>query len=436
MCDVRRIWQGALMPTTPRRAAFPRAVLAGTLCLAVGATSASAAISRQTAYKMGVKKASTAKILRTAFPGVRVARTKEAPIRVLLADDVPAAGLQARTELTLTDGANPGRAPVTLAADHRFEITRVGGRFVVRDVDTGRKIGLAGPPVFDTMGAATGVRVSEPATINRRYRGAIRVQAGRGDRVQIVNVVDVEQYLLGTLPGDMPPAWGVKAPTTLSAGAVALRSRALTQRKLATAPFDFTASDPRYLGLDGERARTTRAVERTVHVTLRRGAFPYPANFSGVRAMGSNAFQPRPGAPAPVAFGPTTPVVGASSSRAIAAMNLALGFRGTPYVWGGSSPGGFDCSGLLYYVFAKQGVQLPRVAEDQARAGQPVTDIAALQPGDLVFFADSSGYIHHIGIYIGGGNMVHAPHTGDVVKISNITEGYYRSRFAGGRRIA
>jgi len=409
--------------------------MVGAICLAVGATSADAAISRQNAYKMGAKKQSTTAILRKAFPGVRIARMKEAPIRVLLADDVPSAGVQAKTPLALTDSGRPDRAPVALPANHRYEITRSGARFSVRDIDTGRRITTVGAPVIDTQGVGTGVLVSEPASINRRYRGAIRVQAARGNRVQIVNVIDVELYLQGTLPGDMPPAWGVRAPTTLSAGAVALRSRALTQRKLASAPFDFTASDPKYLGLDGERVRTTRAVQRTRNLTLRRGKYPYPANFSGVRAMGSNSFQPRPGKPAPVAFGPTTQVAGASSSRAVAAMNLAMTFRGTPYRWGGSQPGGFDCSGLLYYVFSKQGVKLPRVAEDQARAGQPVTDINALQQGDLVFFADSSGYIHHIGIYIGDGNMVHAPRTGDVVKVSKITEGYYRSRFAGGRRI-
>ncbi len=424
------------MSNPPRRAAFTRTAIVGALCLTIGATSANAALTRQNAYKMGAKKQSTTVILRKAFPGVRMMRMKEAPIRVLLADDVPSAGVEAKTPLALTDAGRPDRAPITLPADHRYEVTRAGGGFVVRDVDTGKRWTTVGAPILDSLNVDTGIRVSEPATINRRYRGAIRVQAARGNRVQIVNVLDVELYLLGTLPGDMPPAWGVKAPTTLSAGAVALRSRALTQRKRDSAPFDFTASDPKYLGLDGERTRTTQAVQRTRNLTLRRGKYPYPANFSGVKAMGSNAFQPRPGAPAPVAFGPTTQVQGASSSRAVAAMNLAMTFRGTPYRWGGSQPGGFDCSGLLHYVFAKQGVKLPRVAEDQARAGQPVTDINALQQGDLVFFADSSGYIHHIGIYIGDGNMVHAPRTGDVVKVSKITEGYYRSRFAGGRRIA
>jgi len=422
-----------------RRSTRVTRTLVGALVGALGLSltgAASAAISRQDAYRMGAKKQSTTKILRTAFPGVRMARMNEAPIRVLLADDVPSAGVVAQSPMTLTDSADPSFAAVTLPAQHRYEVTLTGGTFRVRAVDGGASYTLTGPPQFDSMNAATGILLAEPASINRRYRGVIRVHAGRQNNVRIVNVLDVEHYLMGTLPGDMPAAWGAKAPTTLAAGAVALRSRALTQRKLPSAPFDFTASDPKYLGLDGERTRTTQAVLRTKRLTLRKGRYPYPANFNGVRAMGSNAFQPLPGKPMPVAFGPTRAVAGASPARALAAMELAMTFRGTPYRWGGSSPSGFDCSGLLYYVFDKQGVRLPRVAEDQAKVGEAVTDINALLPGDLVFFADSSGYIHHIGIYIGDGNMVHAPRTGDVVKVSTITSGYFRRQFAGGRRIA
>ncbi len=394
------------------------------------------AITRQDAYKMGQKGKSATAILKKAFPGVRMARTQEAPIRVLLADDELAAGVVAQTSMTLRDLGNSAFRPVTLVPQHRYEVTRTTIGLRIRDVDGGPSHTVKGPVEFDSNNANTGILVAEPASINRRYRGIIRVAAGRQDRVRIINVLDVQYYLQGTLPGDMPPAWGVKAPTTLSAGAIALRSRALSQRKLDTAPFDFTASDPKYLGLDGERVRTTRAVQRTHNLTLRKGKYPYPSNFTvGAKVMGSTAFQPLPGTPAPVAFGPTKAVAGATPARAQAAMNLAMTFRGTPYRWGGSAPGGFDCSGLVYYVFAQQGVKLPRVAEDQAKAGQAVTRIEDLIAGDLVFFADSSGYIHHIGIYIGDGMMVHAPQTGDVVKTVTITSGYFRKQFAGGRRI-
>lgn len=96
----------------------------------------------------------------------------------------------------------------------------------------------------------------------------------------------------------------------------------------------------------------------------------------------------------------------------------ALQHLGTPYVWGGESPaGGFDCSGLLQYVFGNVGVELPRTAAEQAKVGIPVPSLADAKPGDLVAFGTP---VNHIGIYAGGGSMVVAPHTGDVVKIQPI----------------
>jgi peptidoglycan DL-endopeptidase CwlO len=110
-------------------------------------------------------------------------------------------------------------------------------------------------------------------------------------------------------------------------------------------------------------------------------------------------------------------------------VGIAMQYLGVPYVWGGSSPRGFDCSGLVSYVFAQIGISLPHSSYAQFGMGTPVS-ISQLQPGDLVFFTGAS----HVGIYIGGGQFIHAPHTGDVVKISSLS-GYYSSNFAGGRRI-
>ena len=107
---------------------------------------------------------------------------------------------------------------------------------------------------------------------------------------------------------------------------------------------------------------------------------------------------------------------------------------GTPYVWGGEKPGGFDCSGLTQYLYAQQGVTIPRVSQDQFRAGRSVPT-SQMQPGDLVFF-QKNGDVHHVGIYLGGGKFLHAPHTGDVVKISSLSEPSYRAQFAGARRYA
>ncbi len=110
-------------------------------------------------------------------------------------------------------------------------------------------------------------------------------------------------------------------------------------------------------------------------------------------------------------------------------VGVAMQYLGTPYVWGGSSPAGFDCSGFVQYVFAQVGVALPHHAASQFSYGVDVPR-DQLQPGDLVFF-DGLG---HVGIYVGDNQFIHSPHTGDVVKISPI-DGWYDSGWVGARRL-
>jgi cell wall-associated NlpC family hydrolase len=111
-------------------------------------------------------------------------------------------------------------------------------------------------------------------------------------------------------------------------------------------------------------------------------------------------------------------------------VQYAMSQLGTAYVWAGSAPGGFDCSGLVMWAYAQVGVSLPHSSYAQYGAGVPVSR-DQLQPGDLVFF-DGLG---HVGIYIGGNQFVHAPHTGDVVKISSLDESWYSATYVGARRI-
>ncbi len=110
------------------------------------------------------------------------------------------------------------------------------------------------------------------------------------------------------------------------------------------------------------------------------------------------------------------------------AATIALRYLGVPYVWGGESPKGFDCSGLVAYVYAQLGITLPHYAAAQYQLGVSVPR-DQLQPGDLVFF----DALDHVGIYIGGGEFVHAPHTGDVVKITSLAS--YGPGYVGARRI-
>ena len=111
-------------------------------------------------------------------------------------------------------------------------------------------------------------------------------------------------------------------------------------------------------------------------------------------------------------------------------VQYAMSQLGTAYVWAGSAPGGFDCSGLVMWAYAQVGVSLPHSSYAQYGYGVPVSR-DQLQPGDLVFF-DGLG---HVGIYIGSDQFVHAPHTGDVVKISSLGESWYAGTYVGARRI-
>lgn len=107
----------------------------------------------------------------------------------------------------------------------------------------------------------------------------------------------------------------------------------------------------------------------------------------------------------------------------------ALHYHGVPYLWGGETPAGFDCSGLILYVFRQHGVNLPHYSGSQFLLGAKVS-AGDLAPNDVVFFGSP---IHHVGLYLGGGYYLHAPRTGDFVKISRLAD---RSDFAGARRYA
>ena len=112
--------------------------------------------------------------------------------------------------------------------------------------------------------------------------------------------------------------------------------------------------------------------------------------------------------------------------------NYAYNFLGRPYVYGANGPNAFDCSGFTSYVYRHFGVSLPRTARSQFSAGSAVSR-NNLAPGDLVFF-NTVGYLGHVGLYIGGGDFIHAASSGRV-KISSLNEGYYRTRYAGARRV-
>ncbi|GAC1498504.1 MAG: hypothetical protein NVS1B2_21550 [Vulcanimicrobiaceae bacterium] len=108
----------------------------------------------------------------------------------------------------------------------------------------------------------------------------------------------------------------------------------------------------------------------------------------------------------------------------------ALRFVGTPYVWGGSQPGGFDCSGFIYYLYAQLGIRIPRTADYQFAAGRPV--VGDPMPGDLVFFQTYDYGASHVGLYLGQGRFVNS--IGSNVHVATFASSYFRTRYLGARR--
>ena len=180
---------------------------------------------------------------------------------------------------------------------------------------------------------------------------------------------------------------------------------------------------------------------------------------AGSAACATSGAVPRPFPGAPVASAPASAPSGASASapsatadktadrpvapdlrarrfdgRAVA--QFALGFRGVPYRLGGADPGGFDCSGLVQYVFAQYGVSVPRVVEQQYEVGERIKP-SQIKPGDLIFFntkkrgSDAS----HVAIAIGSDSFVHAPNSTGVVRVETLGSTYWGARYVGARRV-
>ena len=152
--------------------------------------------------------------------------------------------------------------------------------------------------------------------------------------------------------------------------------------------------------------------------------------------------QPAPASPAPAAPGTSTnPPAGAElvppspvDTPGSMALATALGFQGVPYRNGGSNPAGFDCSGLVQYVFAQHGIAMPRDVRRQFEVGYGI-DTGQVRPGDLLFFKTSSRGASHVAIAIDGLRFVHAPNSRGVVRVDRLSTPYWSSRLLGARRI-
>lgn len=118
------------------------------------------------------------------------------------------------------------------------------------------------------------------------------------------------------------------------------------------------------------------------------------------------------------ALGTPAPTGGAGGTIGETAVSKAMEYQGIPYLWGGTDPAvGLDCSGFVQHVYRSLGIDLPRVSRDQAKAGTPVASLAEARPGDLIAFGTP---VDHIAIYVGDGKIIHAPRTGEVIKVGDI----------------
>jgi cell wall-associated NlpC family hydrolase len=160
---------------------------------------------------------------------------------------------------------------------------------------------------------------------------------------------------------------------------------------------------------------------------------------SACASSGNSRPRPFPGAPFPPESTPTSPAEAAVVVPPVAAapsaiVDTAMKLRGVRYRNGGSDPSGFDCSGFVQWVFAKNGVLLARDVREQYGAGQKI-GLRDVQPGDLVFFQTVSRGASHVGVAIGADQFVHAPSSTGVVRVERFTAIYWARRFVGARRI-
>ena len=177
-------------------------------------------------------------------------------------------------------------------------------------------------------------------------------------------------------------------------------------------------------------------VELGVRLALDRGSRRSGGGSGTTGSSTTSAAPTRESVEASLATAGTAP---GSASRIANVVQTALDVMGTPYRWGGEGDGGFDCSGLIQYAYAENGVTLPRRSGDQARQGTPVArEVESLRAGDILTFANDGGGVSHVGLYVGNRKFIHSASTGvqlSVLSDDDVSGRWWYRRWVGARRI-
>jgi cell wall-associated NlpC family hydrolase len=289
---------------------------------------------------------------------------------------------------------------------------------VLDELDTARKVAAQDDEIAQEAAAAKADLERRRAELERARQAQRRTVARlAATRARIQSSLARRRELLASIHTEI----------------VQIRARERARERRLAAEARARLERERLLALAAQRQREqARAEARAAAATT---ASPEPASLPATAAAPAASPPPAPSPPGlpspspPPAPPPPPASSGPTGSGHPEAAAIAARYLGVPYRWGGASPSGFDCSGLVMYVYAQLGISLPHYTVAQYHMGVPVPR-SRLQPGDLVFF-DGLG---HVGIYIGQNQFIHAPHTGDVVKVSAIT-GWYAQTYVGARRI-
>jgi cell wall-associated NlpC family hydrolase len=276
----------------------------------------------------------------------------------------------------------------------------------------------------DTISRQDNEIAAEAAAARRTVQ--LRLQALEADRAAAAATVRALAGERGQIEHGLAQRRTLLASVQTQIGQIEARQRA-EQERLAAQARARLASEQRADALARAKALAAEKQAAATTTAPTPAAAPTTTSTAGQTTTATAPTTTTPGATTATS---TTSPAGPLPSGHPQAAQIALQYIGVPYLWGGATPSGFDCSGLVTYVFAQLGIQLPHSAADQYGYGVAVPR-AQLQPGDLVFFDN----LTHVGIYIGNNQLVNAPDTGSLVRIDSLGEPWYADHYVGARRI-